>query len=191
MAKIHCVKNNTWLWVLRLALLCASIATMIFIFSNSLKSAEESSRQSSNALQVVQKIAMVIAPDSQIANATGPWYDFLHTAIRSMAHFLEFALLGALCSFTIFTYTFSKAWQSGAILSTVAVAVVDECLQLTAISRAFEFADILLDGCGGMVGVAFAVLCVWIGVCVSHKRKVKKEKACDAVASFADKAIKE
>ena len=190
MTKIFTAKNNTWLWVLRLALICASMATMVFIFSNSLKSAEQSSQQSSDVLQVVQKIAMIIAPDSQIAHATGPWYDFLHTSIRSMAHFLEFALLGTLCSFTCFTYTFSKAWQGGAILSTAAVAVVDECLQLTAVSRAFEFADILLDTSGGVAGVAFAVLCVWIGVCIFHKRRAKKEKARGETSS-ADKAKKE
>lgn len=165
---------------------------MIFIFSNSLKSAEQSAAQSSDVLQIVQKIAIIVAPDSQIANATGDFYDWLHSALRSMAHFLEFFLLGALCSYTCFSYTFSKAWQGGPVVATLAVSVVDECLQLTAVSRAFQFTDILLDTGGGVTGVVFAVLCVWIGLCIYRKNKAKKQKAgMQAEQSIASQAEKE
>lgn len=192
MAKIYPAKINIWLWVLRLALLCATMATMIFIFSNSLKSAEQSAKQSSDVLQIVQKIATIIAPNSQIANATGDFYDWLHSALRSMAHFLEFFLLGALCSYTCFTYTLSKVWQGGPVATTVAVAVVDECLQLTAASRAFQFTDILLDTCGGGAGIVFAILCVWIGLCIYRKSKAKKQKAgIQAEQASASQAEKE
>ena len=169
--------TKPWLWVLRLTLICASMATIVFIFSNSLKPAEQSAEQSSNVMQFVQKIAVIVAPDSQIANATGDFYDWLHSLLRSLAHVLEFFLLGSLCSYTCSTYTFAKRWQGIPVGVVATVAAVDECLQLTAAARAFQFTDILLDVSGGVAGIGFAVLCVWIGLCICRKSKAKKQKA--------------
>lgn len=177
MTKIYVTTSKTWLWILRFALICASMATIVFIFSNSLKDAEQSSEQSSNVLKMVQRIAMVIAPNSQLANATGPFYDWLHSSLRSIAHFLEFFLLGTLCACACYTYTFSKAWQTCPVGIVATVAVIDESLQLTATARAFEWTDILLDLSGGIVGVGLVILCVWAGGCLYRKRRAKIEKA--------------
>ena len=192
MIKTTPTTTKTWLWVLRAALILSSMATIIFIFSNSLKPAEQSAQQSSNVLQVVQKIATIVAPNSQIANATGPLYDWLHILLRSIAHFLEFFLLGALCSGVCSTYTFAKIWQACPIGTTATVAVVDECLQLTATARAFQFTDILLDVCGGVAGVGFTIFCVWIGLCIYRRSKAKNKAAgTKAKQAFVNQAEKE
>ena len=177
MREIKQTTQGIYLRILRIALILASVVVMVFIFSNSLKTAEESTQQSSNVVDLVQKVAAVIAPDSQIANATGDAYDVLQGVIRSMAHFLEFCLLGALFSWTCFSYTFDKIWQICPALGVAAVAITDESLQLIPASRAFQFTDILVDVGGGVCGIAFAILCVWIGFCIYRNHKNKKEKA--------------
>lgn len=184
MGKINQAKREKFLWVLRIALILASVAMTAFIFSNSLKSATQSSVQSSNVVDIVQKVAAFIAPDSQIANATGEAYDTLHSVIRSIAHFSEFFILGALYSWTCLSFTFQKAWQACPALGVATVSIVDECLQLTASERAFEFTDVLLDTSGGVCGVGLAILSVWIGFCIYRRTKIKKETA-RLVAEFA------
>lgn len=170
-------KQRIFLRLLRSALVIASIVMTAFIFSNSLKDAAQSSQQSSGVVEFVQQVASVVAPNSQIANATGEAYDLLHSIVRNMAHFLEFCLLGALFSWTCLSFTFAKALQVCPALGVATVSIADECLQLLASERAFEFADILLDVSGGLSGVAFAIVSVWIGVCLYKSNKRKKERA--------------
>lgn len=167
-------KQRTFLYILRCALIVASLLTMAFIFSNSLKNGEESTQQSTGVVDFVQDVASVIAPDSPIANATGEDYDLLHSFIRNLAHFSEFCLLGALLSWTCFSFTFKKIIQIFPPLGVATVAIADECLQLFTDARAFEVGDILTDTCGGVSGALIAIACVWIGYCI-YKRKRKKK----------------
>lgn len=191
MGKIKRTNQGTYLCILRITLILASAAMIAFIFSNSLKTAEQSTRQSSDVVDLVQKVAAVIAPDSPIANATGEAYDVLQSVIRSMAHFLEFCLLGALFSWTCFSYTFRKIWQISPAAGVVVVAIADESLQLIPTARAFEFTDILVDVGGGVCGVGFAILCVWIGFCIYRNGKNKKEKARLLAELAAGERVKE
>ena len=165
-----------FLRILKIALILASMAMTVFIFSNSLKNAEQSSQQSTGVVDFVQKVASVIAPESQIATATGPAYDLLHSAIRSMAHFSEFFFLGVLYACTCLAYTFDKAWQAVPPLGVVSVAVADECLQLASNNRAFQFADLLLDVGGGVCGCVLAIFFTWVGWLIYQSVKEKRDK---------------
>lgn len=173
-------KQRIFLYILRCALIVASLVTMAFIFSNSLKNGEESTQQSSGVVDFVQEVVSVVAPDSPIANATGEDYDLLHSFVRNLAHFSEFCLLGALLSWTCFSFTFKKIIQILSPLGVATVAIVDECLQLFTDERAFEFGDILLDTCGGVSGALFAIACVWIGYCIYKSKRKKKLKNSSA-----------
>lgn len=175
MQKNNLTKTEIFLLLLRILLVLASIAMTVFIFSNSLKDATVSSQQSSGVVDIVQQVASVIAPDSQIANATGEAYDLLHSIVRSMAHLLEFCLLGGLFSWTCLAHTFRKAWQLCPLAGVATVALIDECLQLATAGRAFQFTDLSLDIFGGAMGIGFAILCVWIGFCI-YRKKDKKDK---------------
>ena len=106
------MKVKTWQkyirTVLRIVLTIACVVTIGFIFSNSLKTAEQSSAQSSTVVETIQKVAQVIAPESKIATATGEEYEALHELIRAWAHFAEFFLLGVLFGWCYCSYTLQK-----------------------------------------------------------------------------------
>ena len=76
--------------ILQILLSIACVLMLAFIFSNSLKSAEQSIEQSSHAVEIVQDFVAVFDPDSPIVTATGEAYDLLHEIVRTIAHFAEF-----------------------------------------------------------------------------------------------------
>ena len=145
-------------WRIFLTLICV-LATG-FIFYNSMQTAEESSAASSGVVETVQEVAAVVAPDSKIANATGEDYDLLHAFVRSMAHFSEFALLGAALVWCWRTYTDKKKFLTVPLGLIVGIAITDEILQHFVAGRAAQAIDVFIDVCGGVCGGGFAFLTV-------------------------------
>lgn len=177
-----CNQTKTiWLWVLRIALTLACIAVFAFILSNSLKEAEESAAQSSAVVQVIQEVASVIAPESEIANATGDAYERLHAIVRSIAHVSEFALLGALTIWCYFSYTQEKLFLPIPLCLLLIVPVLDEYLQLHVSGRASTLQDLFLDTAGCAIGVVFAILTLLIGgwIAAELRKKTEKKKIVD------------
>ncbi len=159
--------------VLRILLPIACVLVLAFIFSNSLKTGEASSAQSSAVVDAVQAVFGVIAPNSAIATATGEDYQRLHACIRLLAHFAEFALLGALFAWCCLSYTTKKAYLLIPAAGVLTVPCIDEWLQSLTAERAAEWKDILVDGAGGICGLIFAVFCVVVGVFVYKKVKAR------------------
>lgn len=158
---------------LRVLLPILCLATVIFIFSNSLQTATNSSKQSSTVVAAIQDVASVIAPDSKIATATGEAYDKLHNFVRKLAHFSEFALLGALLCWTYFSYSDEKRGLYIPALVFVCIPCIDEGLQLFVQGRGASATDVLLDCFGGACGFLFAFL-VALGIQRILKRKNNK-----------------
>ncbi len=167
-----------------LTLLCAGL--MGWIFSNSLKTAEASSEQSAGAVDIIQKIFAAIAPNSVIATATGEAYDTLHKVVRIIAHFTEFALLGALLVWCWRAYTGKRIFLLIPIALIVIVPVLDETLQSFTGGRAMEFTDVLIDLAGGICGGAFAVFTLWIGYLIIQKKRRKGKE--DGERELANRA---
>ena len=149
-------KRTRAVWKIVLTLIYALYAA--WIFSNSLKTADASTEQSGSVVDVVQSVFATIFPNGWVANAQGEDLARFHAIVRGVAHFLEFALLGALSIWACRAYTKEKKWYLVPFLVSLIVAVVDECLQLFADGRAFEWTDILIDFGGVITGVAFAFL---------------------------------
>ena len=171
MGKKENTKTKYFLWGLRGFLTLACLLLIAFIFTNSLQEGEQSAEKSSEVVKAVQKVAAFFDPNSVIATATGEAYDRLHAAVRNWAHFAEFALLGGLLCWCCFSYTFKKIFQIIPPCAVALVAVTDEILQLFTSGRAFQVFDILLDCGGGIVGIGFAILTVWLGVLAYKKKK--------------------
>ena len=168
-----------------MTLLCAGLIG--WIFSNSLKTAEASTEQSASAMGVIQKIFAAIAPNSIIATATGEDYDRVHTIVRMIAHFTEFAVLGALLIWCWRTYTGKRLFLFIPIALMVIVPILDETLQSFTAGRAMEFTDVLIDLAGGIFGGGFAVFTLWIGYLIIKKKKKKgKENGERELANRAD-----
>lgn len=155
----------------RIVLTVACIALLGWIFSNSLRTGEESSAQSSTVIEIVQTVAGFIAPDSYIATATGEDYDFLHGIIRIIAHFSEFALLGVLTGWCYCAYTFKMRYTYLPIGCLFIVPMLDEYFQTFTPGRSAEIVDVLVDTSGAMVGFLLALLSVWIGILIYKKAK--------------------
>lgn len=100
--------RKKWRAALRILLPIVCVALLAFIFGNSLKTGEQSSKQSSTVVNAVQTVAGWIAPDSALATATGAAYDHLHAWVRVIAHFLEFGALGAAMTWCCLSYSLKK-----------------------------------------------------------------------------------
>lgn len=126
------------------------------IFSFSLQTGEVSGDISSSILQKVIGWAAVevfeeFEPITQIQ------WDFLHLILRKCAHFTEFAILGMLSTFTLFqTKVARKALI--AIGFCLAIASMDETLQLFVDGRVGNVMDVLIDVAGAGVGVLAVII---------------------------------
>ena len=167
-------KGKALQWALRILLAAACAAMLAFIFSNSLKTGEQSVKQSSTMVEVVQNVAAVVAPNSGIATATGAAYDRLHMWVRVFAHFAEFAFFGALLLWCIASYTWKKEWLWLSLIGVCCVPMLDESLQYFVADRGAEFYDVCIDVTGGICGILFALAVLLIIVCVIEKRQRKK-----------------
>ncbi len=146
---------------------------LAFIFRNSFQNAEQSTGQSSTVVDVVQDVAQVIAPNSGIANATGPAYDRLHGQIRQLAHFTEFAILGILLCWCYFAYTNKLRFLYLPLIAVFFLPLCDECIQHYTAGRAGMLSDIITDTCGGLTGMLIAGI-AWGIVLLIFKSTEKK-----------------
>ena len=158
-------------WILRSVLTALCAFAVGFILYNSLQPAVESAQQSNTVVELVQKAVAVVAPQSPIVTATGDAYDRLHKVIRTLAHFSEYALLGALGGWCCLSYTFRKVFLAIPAGGIVILGALDEYLQSFVVGRGTQFADVLVDSLGGLCGLAFALFTVWFAVKMIKRRK--------------------
>ncbi len=169
-------KTQITLYALRILLLALCILSMGFILYNSIQTGEASSAQSYKAVDTVQEVAQVIAPDSKIATATGEDYEQLHIDIRDFAHFAEFALLGFSAFGCCLSFTLKKRALAIPSLFVVLFSCLDELLQTFTAGRAGQATDILCDVLGAFSGGICACIAAIIIVYI-YRNKEKKNVA--------------
>ncbi len=143
--------------VFSVIMIILTLSIIAFIFTQSLLPGKVSGEESGRVLRFLNGIleSFGLAP-------------FLtHSFVRTAAHFTEFGCLGL--SFFLTFMTFGKRCvlsAIGAVVSSVAVATVDECIQLFTDGRAFQFSDILTDSCGAILAVflIFSVFAVILNI---------------------------
>lgn len=134
------------LWVV------AAVFWTLFIWSNSLQTAAESSQQSSGILEVLLPLL------SWTGLPAGVW----HTVIRKLAHMTEFALLGMLWTRGLHPGHSERSdigrrrWA--VLVICMLTALVDETIQLFVPGRSGEILDVWIDLSGALAGVAGAAL---------------------------------
>ena len=124
------------------------IYSVVFIFQNSLQIAEQSSLRSEQVQQVVNEVAGTVG--------LGP---FSLLAVRKMAHFAEFMMMGfwfMLC-LRVYTRHFVRhvSWP---LFFGLLTAVIDETIQLYVPGRSSSVKDVLLDFSGVLTGLFIALL---------------------------------
>lgn len=134
---------KTILVVLLLALLLA------FIWLHSMMPAEDSAEES-------QRVGQFLTPFLELLVGEGNVTDHL---VRKLAHFCEYGALGILAGALLLVKKESGIFRwSYALLCALAVAVIDESIQLLADGRGAQVQDVLLDTAGSLTGL----LTVWL-----------------------------
>ena len=125
-----------------------------FIWSNSVKSQEESREQSAVVSNFLRQI---LDPDESIPEVT------FHRSVRKAAHFVEFAILGGLigCLFQVIRSRTGRGFYVLPVIMVVLVAVLDEYIQ-TFTGRGSGLSDVLLDCYGGLFGLGVVLLVAFL-----------------------------
>ena len=138
------------------------LATLAFIWGNSMTPGTESHEMSGGILQWISRFLNLSASSEEI----------LHLLIRKAAHFCEFALLGLLL-----TWRVGMTGRSGAnlccpaLLGGLLAACMDETIQIFSEGRSSSLLDVWLDTCGVLAGMAVLL----IGYHLIRNKKLKNK----------------
>ena len=134
----------------RMILCCVLLALMLaFIWGNSLRTGEESGAMSGSILEWINGILRLDEAGAEK----------LHHAIRKMAHFTEFACLGALLA-----WLFGMAGEKKGHLICMPLffgmlaACVDETIQVFVPERGPSLIDVWIDTAGVAAGITFLLI---------------------------------
>lgn len=120
------------------------VLNLVFIWGNSAMPGEASSEVSGGILEWLTGLFLFLAAD------------WAHNLIRKLAHFSEFALLGVLMGWR---YRLEKGSITPVLACAgLAVACVDETIQIFSPGRASSLLDVWLDTAGFTVGLALLAL---------------------------------
>ena len=135
-----------------------------FIFSNSLKNVEQSRKDSSVIVEIVEDVAnKVIKQDAKKLN-----WDHI---VRKSAHFIEFFVLGVL-TVLLFLQTGMKRWMTVicALSYAVLVASADEFIQSFS-DRSACVTDVMIDMSGALSGICLILMLNYLIECYRRKTK--------------------
>ncbi len=143
--------------VLSTVLICLCIATVAFIWGNSMLGSKASSNVSNSVLGALDPIIRRFG----IVSKDDLW-------LRKLAHFTEFAALGAeLLFLAAVRRRLGLQAASNCAFASLLVALTDEMIQLAS-GRNSQVLDVLLDFSGALTGILIA----WL-IC----RLIKKRRA--------------
>ncbi len=129
-----------------------AILTIVFIFSNSLEIGTVSSARSQEVTALLNRYITQIG--------LSPLSEY---AVRKMAHFAEYMLLGFWFMLCLRVYTFRYIRHiSWPLLLVLAVANVDETIQLYVSNRSSSVKDVWIDFGGGCAGIFVGLLLVML-----------------------------
>ena len=156
-------RRKTWL---RLALWALVIAWMAVIFYFSAQAADDSERTSGRVVSWLidhfDRSFSSLSPEAQLLRMEA--WSF---AVRKLAHFVVFAVLGFF-SFAAFSVDLPPRKGFPAALGLGAArAVLDEVHQSFVPGRSCEFRDVCIDFAGVLLGAAFLLL---ILSCIQRKK---------------------
>lgn len=162
-----CMKFDKKKQIFRVITTILTLLIIAFIFYNSLMPAGESSQSSGRVLRFLNGICEFLGLGSL----------FTHSFVRTLAHFSEFAVLGASSLLMYLSYLGFKVRDLILALATVlSVAITDECIQLFSAGRTFQFEDIFVDFSGGTLGASFLFLIIFV-VKIIKRRRYKNGKS--------------
>ena len=131
----------------------------IFFFSS--MSGESSGSLSAKITEAVISIVFPGYSELSSEQQTGT-FNLLHHIIRKLAHFSEYAVLGALIVLFLNTFSLKHVFLIS-LLCAVLYAVTDEWHQSFVSDRGPAISDIILDSAGAALGIVIAIVCITFG----------------------------
>ncbi len=157
--------KNKKLLITRITMCTLTALAVIFIFTNSLVDAPQSTVQSGKILEIVNSLLASLKID----------FVFTQHVIRKCAHFAEFFVLGGLLFYTVKSFV-SKTARSFLLACGIGlvVALMDETLQLFSTGRSAQISDVFIDFSGVLIANVIFTLITVISKNI-RKRKLKNE----------------
>lgn len=150
--------KKKWLIPLRIVLMILIILNLAVIFGFSGENAEKSSQTSGS---VAEKVAEAVVPDFHVkpVEEQEKIVKKMEPPIRKIAHFSEYASLGALIFLFLLTWDGIVVMQfSGAVGFAMIYAATDEMHQIFSFGRAASVADMLIDTAGALAACSLLLL---------------------------------
>jgi VanZ family protein len=113
------------------------IATLLFIYTRSMKTREQSSAESDAVGDIIEEI---IPPETPVGG-------YVQNNIRKIAHFVEFAILGAEVAVYLVVYYRKKMLIAASFPAGLIAALFDETIQIFS-KRGHAVTDVWLDFSG-------------------------------------------
>ena len=153
-------------WIVRILLTALTAATVTFIFCHSAVDAEVSTEQSDAAMGWIDGILRCFGIEAEMSELV----------IRKLAHFIEYFVLGILLSLTAYAYVRRRGRMLLiALPAGLAIAVIDELIQLGSEGRACEVRDMLLDYCAVLTASLMIMLILYLTARRREKKQIRKE----------------
>lgn len=162
-------KRRPWLWAGRVLFTVGVIATVIFIFSNSMQVADVSGQVSGRVLRWTQ----TALTQAGFPGLAGRLTDHI---IRKLAHFAEYMMLGFWLMLCLRVYTRHVIRHaSWPVLLGLLIAMTDETIQLSSAGRSSQITDVWIDFGGTLTGLVCGLLllglCRLVWIAVSNRDK--------------------
>ena len=153
--------------ILFIVLVVLSLLWTAFIFSHSLQDAAKSKETSNRVVDIIIEATDLIGININEAGG-GVTIDKVTLFVRKTAHFLEFAVLGALSFFAVLNLLGEKK-ALFSLFYPLIVAISDETIQSFSPGRSNQLSDVILD----MSGAIFAVLICFLFVKIYKQKRYK------------------
>ncbi len=149
-------------------IIAAILLVLCFIFGNSLLDRQQSGEMSASVLEVLYP---VIRPVVNALTGASASEELLHTVVRKLAHFTEFAGLAFFA--TLLLLQLSGTWRTHAmayvLFGTLLSAVIDEFIQ-SFTGRGPSVRDVVIDFGGALFGIAVTLLLCALIRAVIHRK---------------------
>ncbi len=146
------------------------IYVMIFMFSSD--TGEDSSAISEKVTKWLVGVYYKIFPVEGTGEAITPVAYEWEGIVRKVAHFIEYMSIGFLsCGIAVMWMHRMKIMFAILMLQMFISAGLDELHQYFVPGRSASVRDVLLDVCGGTVGIIFLFILYKIGKCVSRRKR--------------------
>ena len=152
--------KNKWMTVLRYVLIALIIATVLFIFIQSMLPKEASEEQSDAVGGIISEI---IPPDT-------PAGEYVQENIRKIAHFTEFAILGAEVALYLILFMPKIRYMLMSYPSILILAFFDETIQIFS-GRGPAISDVWIDFLGFLTLASTFYVVYWAVRLIYSKRK--------------------